>query len=117
MPCGFHWLPCFSTDGLPFHYLANEPHTDQRIPTQFAKFGELRRLLKVVRNHDRVWQTTPSIESKPMAIAYVALTSGRLFGKPPKTSALAAVEQAVAPCAARGLAGEESLPAARRRYP
>jgi N-acyl-D-aspartate/D-glutamate deacylase len=29
-----------STDGLPFHYLANEPHTDKRIPTQFASFGE-----------------------------------------------------------------------------
>ncbi len=35
-----------STDGLPFHYLANEPHTDQRIPTQFASFGEMKRLLQ-----------------------------------------------------------------------
>ena len=34
-----------STDGLPFHYLANQPNTDKRIPTQFASFGELRRLL------------------------------------------------------------------------
>ena len=98
-----------STDGLPFHYLANEPHTDRRIPTQFAKFGELRRLLKVVRNHDRVWQTTPIIESKPMAIAYFTLTSGRLFGKPLKTSALAAVEQAVAPRAARSFLGIATL--------
>ncbi len=53
-----------STDGLPFHYLANEPHTDQRIPTQFASFGEMKRLLKVVRNHNRVWQTTPIRESR-----------------------------------------------------
>jgi N-acyl-D-aspartate/D-glutamate deacylase len=28
-----------STDGLPFHYLASEPHTAKRIPTQFASFG------------------------------------------------------------------------------
>ena len=36
-----------------------------------------------------------------MALVYFALTSGRLFGKTLKTSALAAVEQAVAPKATR----------------
>jgi N-acyl-D-aspartate/D-glutamate deacylase len=66
-----------STDGLPFHYLANEPHTDKRIPTQFASFGELRRLLKVVRRHDRVWQTTPILENRLTALLYFTLTSGR----------------------------------------
>ena len=90
-----------STDGLPFHYLSNDPNTDKRIPTQFASFGELKRLLKVVRNRDRVWQTTPILENRPMALVYFALTSGRLFGKTLKTSALAAVEQAVAPKATR----------------
>ena len=45
-----------STDGLPFHYLANDPNTDKRIPTQFASRAELKRLLKIVRDHDRVWQ-------------------------------------------------------------
>ncbi|MCB1708023.1 MAG: amidohydrolase family protein, partial [Halioglobus sp.] len=53
-----------STDGLPFHYLANAPHTDKRIPTQYASFGELKRLLQVVRERDRVWQTTPIIEHR-----------------------------------------------------
>jgi len=86
-----------STDGLPFHYLSNAPNTDKRIPTQFASFGELKRLLKVVRNNDRVWQTTPIIENKLMAFAYFTLTSGRLFGKTLKTSALSAMEMAVAP--------------------
>ena len=90
-----------STDGLPFHYLSNDHNTDKRIPTQFASFGELKRLLKVVRNRDRVWQTTPILENRPMALVYFALTSGRLFGKTLKTSALAAVEQAVAPKATR----------------
>ncbi len=97
-----------STDGLPFHYLANDPNTAKRIPTQFASFGELKQLLKVVREHDRVWQTTPIIESPAMALFYFTLTSGRLFGKTLKTSALAAVEQALAPKAMRpflGLAG------------
>lgn len=86
-----------STDGLPFHYLSNDPHTDKRIPTQFASFGELRRLLKVVRGRDRVWQTTPIIENKALAFGYFLLTSGRLFGKTLKTSALSAMEMAVAP--------------------
>ena len=98
-----------STDGLPFHYLSNDPNTDKRIPTQFASFGELKRLLKVVREHDRVWQTTPILENRAMALFYFALTSGRLFGKTLKTSALAAVEQAVAPKATRSFLGLASL--------
>jgi N-acyl-D-aspartate/D-glutamate deacylase len=57
----------------------------------------MKRLLKVVRNHDRVWQTTPILENKLKALGYFALTSGRLFGRTLKTSALASVEQAAAP--------------------
>ena len=86
-----------STDGLPFHYLSNDPNTDKRIPTQFASFGELKRLLKVVRERDRVWQTTPILENRLMALFYFTLTSGRLFGKTLKTSALSAMEMTAAP--------------------
>ncbi len=86
-----------STDGLPFHYLSNDPNTEKRIPTQFASFLELKRLLKVVRMRDKVWQTTPIIENRLKAILYFTLTSGRLFGKTLKTSALSAMEMAVAP--------------------
>lgn len=98
-----------STDGLPFHYLSNEPHTDKRIPTQFASFGELKRLLKVVRRRGRVWQTTPIIENKLKAFLYFALTSGRLFGETLKTSALSAVEFALAPKAVQSFLGFASL--------
>jgi N-acyl-D-aspartate/D-glutamate deacylase len=98
-----------STDGLPFHYLANEPHTDQRIPTQFASFGEMKRLLKVVRNHNRVWQTTPILENRAKAFLYFLLTSGRLFGKSLKTSALASMEFALAPKAHRAFLGFAAL--------
>jgi N-acyl-D-aspartate/D-glutamate deacylase len=84
-----------STDGLPFHYLSNDPNTDKRIPTQFASFKEMKRLLKVVRDRDRVWQTTPIIENRIAAFKYFALTSGLLFGKTLKTSALAAMEFAL----------------------
>ena len=98
-----------STDGLPFHYLSNDPHTDKRIPTQFASFRELRRLLKVVRNYDRVWQTTPIIENRLKALFYFTLTSGRLFGKPLKTSALSAMEMTAAPNSSKLFLGVAKL--------
>ncbi len=91
-----------STDGLPFHYLANDPNTDKRIPTQFATFRELKRLLGVVRKHDRVWQTTPILENRAKAFGYFLLSSGRLFGKRLKTSALSVMEFVLAPKAANG---------------
>ncbi|NQX88074.1 MAG: aminoacylase, partial [Halioglobus sp.] len=94
-----------STDGLPFHYLANEPNTDKRIPTQFAKFGEMKRLLKVVRKHNRVWQTTPIIEKRSKAFLYFLFSSGLLFGKTLKTSALSAIEFVLSPNAHKGLLG------------
>jgi N-acyl-D-aspartate/D-glutamate deacylase len=98
-----------STDGLPFHYLANAPHTDKRIPTQFASFGEMKRLLKVVRDRDRVWQTTPILENRAKAFLYFLLTSGRLFGKTLKTSALSAVRFVLAPEASKAFLGFASL--------
>jgi N-acyl-D-aspartate/D-glutamate deacylase len=98
-----------STDGLPFHYLANEPHTDQRIPTQFAGFGEMKRLLKVVRERGRVWQTTPILENRAKAFLYFLFTSGRLFGKTLKTSALSAVRFVLAPKASRAFLGFAAL--------
>ena len=98
-----------STDGLPFHYLSNDPHTDKRIPTQFASFKELRRLLNVVRKYDRVWQTTPIIENRLQALFYFSLTSGRLFGKPLKTSALSAMEMTAAPNSSKLFLGVAKL--------
>tara|TARA_R110001599_G_scaffold353884_2_gene602417 strand:- start:109430 stop:111301 length:1872 start_codon:yes stop_codon:yes gene_type:complete len=98
-----------STDGLPFHYLANQPHTDKRIPTQFASFSEMKRLLKVVRDRGRVWQTTPILENRAKAFLYFLLTSGRLFGKTLKTSALSAVRFALAPNASRAFLGFAAL--------
>ncbi len=98
-----------STDGLPFHYLANSPNTDKRIPTQFASFAEMKRLLGVVRRRDRVWQTTPIIENRPKALLYFLLTSGRLFGRTLKTSALAAVRLKLVPQASRLFLGFAAL--------
>ena len=82
----------FSTDAIPFHYLANAPHTDKRIPAQHAALGELRTLLGVVRGHDRVWQCTPDASNRLATFLRFFLTSGRVFGSPLRTSALTAVD-------------------------
>lgn len=82
----------FSTDAIPFHYLANAPHTDKRIPTQNAPLAELRTLLAIVRRHDRVWQCTPDVARRVATFLRFFFTSGRLFGKPLRTSALTAVD-------------------------
>jgi N-acyl-D-aspartate/D-glutamate deacylase len=91
-----------STDGLPFHYLANDPNTDKRIPTQFASRREMKRLLQVLRDRDRVWQTTPIIENRLKAIGYFFFSSGRLFGRPLKTSALSVLEFVLMPKSVKG---------------
>lgn len=82
----------FSTDALPFHYLANQPNTHKQIPTQFAPFSELRFLTGVVRRWERVWQATPPKDSPAQVFRTFSLTSGRLYGKPLKLAAVAALD-------------------------
>ncbi|MBB5517595.1 N-acyl-D-amino-acid deacylase family protein [Amphiplicatus metriothermophilus] len=82
----------FSTDGLPFHYLANDPNRDKKIPSQYASFAELKRLLSIVRSYGRVWQATPPTENPWKVFRAFLLTSGRLYGKPLKTTAVAALD-------------------------
>src|SRR5688572_33241889 len=81
----------FSTDAIPFHYLANEPHTDKRIPGQHSASTELRTLLDMVRRHDRVWQCTPDASRRAATFLRVFLTRGRLFGAPLRPSGLPAI--------------------------
>jgi N-acyl-D-aspartate/D-glutamate deacylase len=82
----------FSTDALPFHYLSNDPHRKIKIPTQFGSYKELRRLTSVVRQYDRVWQATPPKDSRLQTMRNFLLSSGRLFGRPLKTTAVAAMD-------------------------
>lgn len=82
----------FSTDSIIFHYLANDPHKDKRIPTQFASEDELKALLNIVRDYDRVWQATPDSKHLLTTLRRFFWTSGRLFGKPLRVSALTALD-------------------------
>ena len=81
-----------STDGLPLHFLANQPHVDKRIPTQYASYQEYKMLTEVLRERDRVWQMTPATDDSSLTLKLFALTSGRLHRKPLKITALAALD-------------------------
>ncbi|MEE8601401.1 N-acyl-D-amino-acid deacylase family protein [Euzebya tangerina] len=84
--------PGFTTDALPFHFLANDPHRATKIPTQWTTREELRVLTHVVRAHDRVWQGTPPKDS-PVGIAKTLFfTSGRWFGAPLRTTFLTSMD-------------------------
>jgi N-acyl-D-aspartate/D-glutamate deacylase len=82
----------FSTDALPFHYLANQPNTGKTIPTQFAKYYEIKRLTNVVRRKGGIWQATPPKDSSIGTIKTFLLSCGRLHGKPLKTTVVAALD-------------------------
>lgn len=82
----------FSTDALPFHYLANQPNTRKTIPTQFAKYDEIKRLTNVVRRKGGIWQATPPKDSTIGTIKTFLLSCGRLHGKPLKTTVVAALD-------------------------
>lgn len=89
LKCGYAG---FSTDALPFHYLAAQPHCEKTIPTQFAKYGELKVLAQVVREQGSTWQATPPKDSVIGTLKTFLLTSGRLHGKPLKTTVVAALD-------------------------
>ncbi|MEL6185305.1 MAG: N-acyl-D-glutamate deacylase [Myxococcota bacterium] len=82
----------FSTDALPFHYLANDPHRQKKIPSQHLSQAELRRLTDALRRHDRVWQATPPKDDPLLVLRSFLLTSGRLFGQPLRLTAVAALD-------------------------
>ncbi len=82
----------FSTDGLPFHYLSNDPYRKTKIPAHHGDYKELKRLTNVARRHGRVWQATPEKDNPFKVIRAFLLTSGRFFGRPLKTTAVAALD-------------------------
>ena len=81
-----------STDALPFHYLAAHPHCEKTIPTQFAKYPELKKLTKVLRDKNAVWQATPPKDSVRDTLKTFLLTSARVHGKALKTTVVAALD-------------------------
>ncbi|MDF1831532.1 MAG: amidohydrolase family protein [Porticoccaceae bacterium] len=81
-----------STDQIVFHYMANDPNKNKRIPTHFAEDDELRPMLEVVRKKGGVWQTNPDGEKMVRTLKRFFWSCARFRGKPLKVSALTAVD-------------------------
>lgn len=84
----------FSTDALPFHFLAEDPNRKTKIPSQFGSYAELKRLTGVLRRWGRMWQATPPKDNPAEVFRNFLLTSGSLHGKPLKVTAVAAMDVA-----------------------
>ena len=82
----------FSSDGLPLHYLANDPHRNAKIPAQHAPWEEIKAIGNVVRKYDRVWQATPDPDNIGTTARTFFMTSGRIYGKPLRMTATAAMD-------------------------
>jgi len=67
----------FSSDGLPLHYLANDPHRNEKIPAQHAPWHEIKALGNVVRKYNRTWQATPDPDHMLTTIRAFGMTSAR----------------------------------------
>ncbi|MDY6943815.1 MAG: amidohydrolase family protein [Pseudomonadota bacterium] len=92
-----------STDGLPLHYLANDPHRNERIPAQHATRKELLALGDVVRRHDGIVQFTPNPDNQAATLSLLLMSSGRLYGKPLRMTATAAMDLSANRFAWKGL--------------
>jgi N-acyl-D-aspartate/D-glutamate deacylase len=81
-----------STDRLPLHFLASRRFADRCIPSQYADYHELNRLLGVVRRHEGVWQTTPDPNRTLLTLRQLLQSSGRLHGKALRVTVAAAMD-------------------------
>lgn len=92
-----------STDGLPLHYLANDPYRGERIPAQHATRKEIRALCEVVRANDGIVQFTPNPDAKLATLSLMLMGCARLYGKPLRMTATAAMDLSATPMAWKGL--------------
>jgi N-acyl-D-aspartate/D-glutamate deacylase len=104
-----HGYVGFSTDGLPLHYLANDPHRQERLPAHHAPRRERRTLADVVRRHGGVVQYTPDSDDTLAAFDFMLMSSGRLYGAPLKMTVTAILDMATNRASARGLLGFSRL--------
>lgn len=81
-----------STDQIVFHYLANDPNKQIRIPSHFAEDDELRPIIEILRRNNGVWQTNPDGQKMLRTLKRYFWSAGRFRGKPLKISALTAVD-------------------------
>lgn len=98
-----------STDGLPLHFLANDPYREVAIPAQHASRAELAALCEIVRRHEGIVQFTPNAENRLATAQLLFMSCGRLHGKPLRMTATAAMDLNSAPRAYKALLGLSKL--------
>ena len=81
-----------SLDSLAFHYLANDPNKDKRVPTQIADNEEIFPLIEILRDGDRVMQATPDNDNPLNSLKRFLWTSGRFYKKPLRVTGLVAID-------------------------
>lgn len=81
-----------SLDSLAFHYLANDPNKEKRLPTQIAGNKEIFPLVQILREHDRVMQSTPDNDNPLNSALRFFWSSGRFYKKPLRVTALVAID-------------------------
>lgn len=81
-----------SLDSLVFHYLANDPNKEKRVPTQMADNKEIFPLVQILREHDRVLQSTPDNDNPLNSAFRFFWSSGRFYKKPLRVTGLVAID-------------------------
>jgi len=81
-----------SLDSLAFHYLANDPNKEKRVPTQIADDQEIFPLIQILREHDRVMQATPNNDNPLNSLKRFLWSSGRFYKKPLRVTGLVAID-------------------------
>jgi len=81
-----------SLDSLVFHYLANDPNKEKRVPTQMADNAEIFPLVQILREHDRVLQSTPDNDNPLNSAKRFFWSSGRFYKKPLRVTGLVAID-------------------------
>ncbi|MEW6735888.1 MAG: amidohydrolase family protein [Acidobacteriota bacterium] len=80
-----------SIDMLPWHRMDGKRHDNLSIPSQCAGMKEYRALADVVRQYDRILQSTPNALAKKSMLQLISLSAG-LRSKPLRTTIVAAVD-------------------------
>lgn len=81
-----------SLDSLAFHYLANDPNKEKRVPTQIADNQEIFPLVQILRENDRVMQSTPDNDNPLNSALRFFWSSGRFYKKPLRVTGLVAID-------------------------
>jgi N-acyl-D-aspartate/D-glutamate deacylase len=80
-----------SIQTLPWDKLDGDRHRSQPLPSFFSTWGEYRRLTRILRARERVFQGVPNIVTKVNVLLFL-LESAGIFRKPLKTTVISVMD-------------------------